>query len=92
MKRKFPPVLIAIIGALGFLIAMSAIHFIAYQSLPDIKFVAQIILIIGVIGAIPMLFKRYFFGSVFLAGGIVGFIADCIKRMMTALPPSKVAY
>lgn len=75
---KNNPVHIAITGALGFLTIMSAIHYIAYQSLPDMKFITQVIFLLGVIGAVPMVFKKYFFGGIFLISGTVGFIIDCI--------------
>lgn len=86
MKVKFMPRVIAAVTLLLFLMIMSAIHLCVYRALPDGRFVIQAIVVPGIIGVLPMLFKKFFFGSVFLAGGIAGFIVDCFVNISRSSP------
>ncbi len=78
MRVKFMPRVIAAVTLLLFLMIMTAIHLCVYRAWPDGRFIFQVVVLPGIIGVSPMLFKKFFFGSVFLTGGIVGLIIDCL--------------
>ncbi|RKD33438.1 hypothetical protein [Thermohalobacter berrensis] len=73
-----------------FLCIITGIYYIRYSSYPDIKFI-KLYFAIGILGSIPLIFKLYRFGSIFLLASIVGFIADCILSYRNLLTPNMKA-
>jgi hypothetical protein len=52
-------------------------YLIAYGNFLDDRFLWEVVLAIGFVGALPLSFQRRWFGFIFLAGGVIGFVVDC---------------
>jgi hypothetical protein len=56
---------------------MFLIYLIAYGEILNDRFLWEVVLAIGLAGAIPIFFRRRWFGFIFLVGGVIGFVVDC---------------
>lgn len=81
MKKKgiIKRILIGLVSLIMFLLLIMIIYGIRYnESLLLNSGLLKFYIIIGLIGILPVLFKLYRFGYIFLMGSVIGFLIDCI--------------
>ena len=92
MKQQYlKPLLIFLISFISFLVSISLIYLIRYYDFYDYAFFLQYLLPLSCIGCIPMVFRRYVFGVVFLSGCCLGFLVDCILSYVAAPHPNMLS-
>ena len=81
------PLVLALIGMLGFLVITSLIFLIRYGTLMD-KQLLQYYLAFGAMGALSLALRRYGFGFIFLSGAGAGLVVDCVVSFLEGLRPT----
>ena len=71
-----------------FWLFIGTVYYFRYASLPEVM---PFYIIIGVIGAVPVLVKFYLLGATFLAGAAAGWLLDCIISAKMAHTPTMAA-
>jgi len=69
--------LITTLSFVIFIALMVITYQITYGEFLDDRFLWEVVLAIGLVGAIPIFFRLRWFEFIFLAGGVIGFVLDC---------------
>ncbi|MBO8161971.1 MAG: hypothetical protein H0Z24_10120 [Thermosipho sp. (in: Bacteria)] len=78
-KRNIKQILIGLVSLITFLLLIMIIYGIRYNELLLLDSeLLKFYILLAIIGILPILFKLYRFGYIFLVGSVIGFLIDCI--------------